>query len=68
MLWASEGPIGFGHNQIHAGIQHGWFLEERIFVCTLTLVPQNVIFESLFSCPALAYTAPSWQGSEQEQY
>lgn len=33
------GPVGFGHSRIHASIQHGWFLEERIFVCVLTLVP-----------------------------
>lgn len=39
MLWASEGPAGFGHSQIHAGIQHRWFLQERIFVFIVTLVP-----------------------------
>jgi len=39
MPWASEGPAVFGHSQIHTDIQHGWFLEERMFVSTLTLMP-----------------------------
>lgn len=44
MPWASERPAGFGHSQIHTGIQHRWFLQERIFVFIafvfiVTLVP-----------------------------
>lgn len=67
MPWASERPAGFGHSQIHTGTQHRWFLQERIFVFIVTLVPQNAILRGIIICPVPAGTAPSWQGSQKEQ-
>lgn len=67
MPWASERPAGFGHSHIYTGIQHRWFLQERIFVSIVTLVPKNAILGGIIIRPVPASTAPSWQGSEKEQ-
>lgn len=63
-----HGPAGFGHSQIHTGIQHRSFLQEGIFVVIVTLVPRNAVLGDIIICLVPADTAPSWQGSEEEQY